>query len=131
MDAGFYKEQNDVNVFMSESQETDTDNIVEKFNERNLKPYKNLKSMEQNKDFLIIGCRKTKTKYGERLLMELENFNIFLPERYNSLTVAEINKFFNKTYYLRNCGESGRTFKLQIHKVSPSETYSQNAQRFL
>lgn len=75
--------------------------------------------MEQGKGYTITNLTKYQSKYGERLLAELDGESkLFLPERYNLFNDKQIAELGNGTYTLINKGKRGNIFLLELIKSS-------------
>lgn len=69
--------------------------LISKFNNKNLKPILNVKDMVLHHEYVIDGCYRTTTKYGDAVVLSLEGHTLYLPKRFNSLddiTIRCINE---------------------------------------
>lgn len=83
-----------------------------------IKPTLKVKDMVQDTHYRILGARKVSTKFGNRVVLDLENYQLFLPARYEKLSdkaVADLNE--NK-YCIVNKGAVSSTFSLEFINVN-------------
>lgn len=59
--------------------------IISSFNFLNMKKIISIKEMIPHKEYAIDGSYRTKTKYGDSVVLKLEDQILYLPKRYNSL----------------------------------------------
>lgn len=89
-----------------------------------------LASLEINKSYLISGIRKMKTRYGDRIMMDLnKSFSIFLPSRI-SVALFEKNNYYQtiencvitqKPVYLVYLGGKYNEIKFYVKNIDDSE----------
>ena len=92
-----------------------TSNILEKFNLLGAFAWLNLSTMEKDKPYLMTDMKRHTTKFGDRLMVELDNSNkLYLPERYNSLTDRQVAELGSGKYLLLNRGTKGQSYMLEV-----------------
>lgn len=91
-------------------------NTLEELNSFNVKPILPIKDMELYNAYKILNCKKTQTKYGEKLRLNLEDYYLFLPERYNGLSLKTIEKINEGGYFISYQGSIGNLAKFQFSK---------------
>lgn len=97
-----------------------TKNLLKQFNSIKPLDYINLSSMVVNKPYRVTAIRKTETKFGDRLSLDLDyKVKVFLPERYNRMSDDEIAVMGGGNYVLINRGTEGKAFKLEIELAVP------------
>ena len=66
-------------------------------------PTKRLRDFELNKQYKITSLKKVSTKYGLKIVLELDNsFDIFLPGKVNSLLLENPEALLNLELELLN-----------------------------
>lgn len=82
------------------------------------KPTLKVKDMMRGMRYKILGARKVTTKFGSRIVLDLEKHQLFLPSRYDRLSeeaVADLNK---SKYCIVNKGPVLSTFILEFINVN-------------
>ncbi|XP_055837277.1 uncharacterized protein LOC129919742 [Episyrphus balteatus] len=81
----------------------------------------NIRELEQNHRYPIMGIKKVQTKFGEKLVVDLGGHDIFLPARYNKLSEKTIQSIHSQTatFCIIYKGPFGRSVKLEITKFLP------------
>lgn len=64
---------------------------------------------------ILAAVRKT-TKFGERIMLELEHYVVFLPEKYNVITDNIIEDVNNGKYKLQKDQKDENTYKVKFLK---------------
>lgn len=59
--------------------------VLNCLNNIGFKPILSLNNMEIFKKYQILAARRQNTRYGEKILLELEDYSFFLPSKYNEL----------------------------------------------
>lgn len=72
-------------------------------------PTKRLETLEQGLKHKITLLKKITTKYGERLVAELEDFQVFLPVRLNKLSANQVKYINRNNLSLVTQGPCGRS----------------------
>lgn len=104
--------------------------VLSKFNEIGAFKFLNLSSMKKNHGYLITHLSKYNSKFGERLLAELDNQSkLFLPERYNTFNDKQIAELGSGAYVLINRGKKGDIFNLELLKATSKTNRNQNHSR--
>lgn len=82
--------------------------------------YINLSGMETNKPYLITGIKKSNTRFGDRLVAELEKtYRLYLPERYyTGLTERQIQELGGGQYTVTKTGLNDKTNNLHFIKLN-------------
>jgi hypothetical protein len=71
--------------------------------------------MQKNMRYSLTNLKRHSTKYGERIMVELDNLKkLFLPERYNSFSDQQLVEMGGGKYDLINRGPEGKTFKIEL-----------------
>lgn len=105
-------------------------NVLTKFNEIGAFKLLNLSSMEKNYPYKITHLKKANSKFGERLLAELNNeARLFLPERYNTFNDKQIAEIANGAYTLINKGKQGDMFNLELIKTQKNQAKTTNTNK--
>lgn len=73
------------------------------------KTLKKIGDLECNKEYKITSARVVKTKYGRRVIVKINDFDVFLPARYQEISDEDVNK-------LKNCRI--------INRTTPSDTFT-------
>lgn len=68
--------------------------------EKENKPPKKLGELEQNKPYKILSGVVTNTKFGKAVLLELEDWVVFLPNRVTETYTPYLKYFAEKKYWL-------------------------------
>lgn len=68
--------------------------------EKENKPIKKLRDLELNIKYKIVGAKVTNSKFGEVILLELEEFVVFLPKRVTESYSPYVQYFKEKKYSL-------------------------------
>jgi hypothetical protein len=90
-------------------------NNLEQFNLLGAFIWLNLTTMQKNTRYSLTNLKGHSTKYGERIMVELDNRKkLFLPERYNSFSDQQLVEMGGGKYDLINRGPEGRTFKIEL-----------------
>lgn len=63
------------------------------------KPYKKLVTLETNRKYQVYNAKLTHGKYGQSVLLELEQCVVFLPKRYVDIITPDHIRNFNSTEY--------------------------------
>lgn len=83
-----------------------------------IKEGKSLAALEVDKKYKIMSIRKTVTKFGERLVLELEDCCVFLGARFNTLSEEDIGSIQLKAQtgklYLISHGKCGSAVDIQF-----------------
>jgi hypothetical protein len=98
-------------------------NILKKFNLLSSFTWLNLSTMEKNKEYSITKMKRETTKYGDRVMVELDGAcRLFLPERFNTLTNTQLRDIGRKNKYnLLNRGNLSLSHELELSLKSNSE----------
>lgn len=59
------------------------------------KPLLRLDNMQVGMPYMVIGVREVSTRFGKKILLELEEHVMFLPDRYTELFTGEMLNFFD------------------------------------
>jgi hypothetical protein len=90
-------------------------NNLEQFNLLGAFIWLNLTTMEKNRRYSLTNLKRHTTKYGVRLMAELDNRKkLYLPERYNSFSDRQLVEMGGGKYDLINRGPEGKTFKIEL-----------------
>lgn len=68
--------------------------------EKENKPIKKLRDLEQDIKYLIVDAKVTNSKFGEVILLELEDYVTFLPKRVTESYSLYVKYFKEKKYSL-------------------------------
>lgn len=88
------------------------DSTLEELNAVKLKKALRLKDMLLCCEYKILDAKRVNTKFGKRILLQLEDNALFLPQRYERLSDAVIEAMKTGKYSVRNNGECGATYDL-------------------
>lgn len=90
--------------------------LLSKFDDlNNNKPILHTKDMEDLKLYKILKAIKMKTKYGESIQIETENYVIFLSKRFNLITEEEIKEMSSGNYFIKKVPAVGdKPFRLEL-----------------
>lgn len=104
--------------------------ILTKFNEIGSFKFLNLTSMKKNHGYVITHLTKYNSKFGERLLADLDGeAKLFLPERYNTFTDQQIAELGSGVYKLINRGKTGDIYNLELTKNQNKRPYKKQESR--
>lgn len=96
-------------------------------NAQSFKPTMKISEMILNNPYQIYGIRRIATKYGPRVVAELQDVQIFLPMRYSSLPDDAMEDINSKgDFYVTNSGQNGKSFELKFSQNSSSYYYYNN-----
>lgn len=94
---------------------TKKNNLLDKFNSLGAYGFLNLETMEKNRYYVVTELKKTKSKYGDRVLAELDGIaKLYLPERYTAFTERQLQDLGGGKYSLINKGLEGKMYKLEL-----------------
>lgn len=87
-------------------------------NEISVKKYEkntiSLKDLSMNVKYPILNCMRMFTKYGERIMLEIETNVIFLPQKYSKLTDDQIEDLCSGNFYFEKVKEADNNFILKF-----------------
>ena len=96
--------------------------LINKFENLNNKTILHIKDMENMKSYPILKAAKTTTKYGESIQIDVQNYIIFLPARYNSLLDEDILELSSGKYCIRKeAGEDEKSYLLHLDHFDLNE----------
>lgn len=79
------------------------------------KPTVKLADLTVGEKYLIKNIKRITTQYGEAVVVDLEDKQVFLPKRYNKMTQANFNQItYYGSYYLTYLGPYKETSKIKI-----------------
>lgn len=109
--------------FVNQQQQGET--LLTKLNNCGSKPILKVKEMIINKSYKVINARKCETKFGKRLVLDLEEYQLFMPSRFDRFTDEEALEEINQreNLHITNKGESGRTYNLEFSETANFSTY--------
>lgn len=106
---------------------TSKSNLVEVFNNKNLKKILSVKDMEPGKEYPIIGCSRMKTPYGNSVVVELIDNIIYLPKRFNFLDDNAIKHLGDNTFSISktpiNEDSNNLLYRLEINERLHSNNF--------
>lgn len=101
--------------------------VISSFNALNFKKILNIKDMEGNKSYSIDGAYRTTTKYGNSVVLQLGERNLYLPKRFNTLDDEVIASLSNGLFYISKIplkdDEDNSLYKLEIQERLPSNAF--------
>lgn len=118
-----------------ENQRISADAILSKLNSNLFKPVIRLQDMVFNDPYKIQLIKKVQTqKYGQRIVVELEEFQVYLPNRYTLSLDDNTMDFMNSDgrFFLTNTGNVGSSSNLYFTRIQQSENmsfYNPNAEQ--
>lgn len=83
-------------------------------NQVQYKPTRKMADMEINTPYKIYSARRCLTKFGERVILDLGDYQMFLPPRYAKTTEQSINQLNEQRFSVINKGSVGKTFHLSF-----------------
>lgn len=98
-------------------------NLVNKFNSCNTKSIIHIKDLDDSVKYPIVQAKRVTTKYGTTIQVELENYIMFLPNRYNVLTDEEVKELSNQKFQIQRKGERNLILDAEM-----DDFFTQNAQ---
>lgn len=99
-----------------------TPGALDQLNSYRFKPFVKISDLEQNVAFKISGAKRITTKFGERVVLELEKQQLFLPSRFDKLSPDVLDKLnMENNYYLTNQGPAGSSYDVVF---SQQENYN-------
>lgn len=72
---------------------------LNRITQTNLKSWENINTLNLNKFYKIFSAKIVNTKYGKKVLIELQDVCVFLPKRYSDAVTEDIIENFNKGEY--------------------------------
>lgn len=82
------------------------------------KPTIKLSEMVKNQPEKIVSAKRVKTKYGDRIVLELTDHQVFLPGAFAQISDLAITQLsYSGTYQLRYLGPVGKTSKISIEQI--------------
>lgn len=100
----------------------ETNSDIEELNSFNFKPLLRLKDMELHREYRVINAAKPMTRFGPRIVLELEDYQLFLPERYSKLSEAVFKKFQEGKYFVA-LKEGASSLDLIFSKGIPNKDF--------
>lgn len=79
-----------------------------------LKPIIKTADMKINREYKIVAARKASTKYGMKTVLELEDYQLFLPSKYSTLDDKVIKSLNSSIYNVKNLGKNGNSYKFNF-----------------
>lgn len=87
-----------------------------------------MKDMKPNMDYNITGAYKTTTKYGEKIVLKLDDAILYLPTRFLTLGDDAIKELSEGAYAICKIplreGVENPLYKLELKQLSPQPFYS-------
>lgn len=83
-----------------------------------IKPILKVKDMMRDIHYKVFGARRVNTKYGSRVVLQLEKNQLFLPARYEKLSEGAILDLNQNKYNIVNKGQVLSTFNLEFVNVN-------------
>lgn len=98
-------------------------NLINVFNSFSFKKIIRVKEMNENEEYIICGAYRTQTKYGERIVLKLDDAILYLPSRFLSLGEGDVKELGSGTYSivrlpLRDEDEN-TGYRLELRKNKP------------
>lgn len=90
------------------------DDTLDELNKILPKPIIKIQEMTVNQKYLIKSAEKLQTSYNEKVLLELEEVRVFLPDRYTKITDNALDDLNKGLYWIKNDGEIESTFYLSF-----------------
>lgn len=89
------------------------------------KAFIKIADLEQNVAHKIYGARRISTKFGERVVLELQKHQMFLPARFDKLTAEVLEKInIEGNFYLTNQGPAGASYDLIFSQHDVVQSYN-------
>lgn len=82
------------------------------------KPLLKVNEMTINKSYRILKARRVNTQYGERVIVELEKKQVFLPSRYDAMRDSTLVSLCSGQYCMINKGVKGRSCEIEFMKLN-------------
>lgn len=102
-------------------------NLVNLFNSYNHKRIITIKEMDENRDYVISGAYRTQTKYGERIVLKLDDAILYLPSRFLALREEDVKELGCGGYTISKStmgGERDNTlYKLELKQKKSNFFY--------
>lgn len=75
---------------------------------------RNIKAFEMiiGESYQICSATMCSSKYGMRIILELNDYQLFLPTRFNTISIAVLQELNNQTYKVTNLGPMGTSYNL-------------------
>lgn len=106
---------------------TSSTDLVKAFNFLNFKKIVTMKELKPNTDYAVSGAYRTTTKYGEKIVLKLEDGILYLPSRYNSLGDDALTMLCSGLYSVMKTqlreGLSSTLYKIELKQSLPTDTY--------
>lgn len=102
-------------------------NLVNLFNSFNYKKIMRVKEMDDSQEYIINGAYRTHTKYGERIVLKLDDAILYLPSRFLSLGDEEVKELGCGGYSITKlplrdeCENSA--YKLELKQINQSKYF--------
>lgn len=94
----------------------DSHQIMSEFSKLNQKSILKSSEMVTDYSYKILKARRVKTKFGNKVLLELENNILFLPARFNKISDEVITNLSLGAYMVyRTTIDDGKTFQLRLN----------------
>lgn len=86
--------------------------VVNRLNVCNYK--KNIKAFEMviGESYQICSATMGASKFGMRIILELNDYQLFLPTRFNTISITVLQELNNQTYKVTNLGPMGNSYNL-------------------
>lgn len=83
-------------------------------NIENFKPILKSSEMAIGKEYEVVAAKKVYTKYGERVVIELQDYQLFLPPKYAKLEQNIIQTLCSGNFCVKNLGRTEMSYKFQF-----------------
>lgn len=88
--------------------------VLHQFHVCNYKQNIKASEMDIGRIYKICSASMCLSKFGFRLVLELDDYQLFMPTRFNTLNHVLINELANGGYTVTNTGAVGNSFNLLI-----------------
>lgn len=99
-----------------------TETIFEELNQlaqgETFLPTRKLNELKQSHPYRIQGVKSVKTKYGERIILILQEFQIFLPDRFRKMTTAQKDALNDGSWEVTYNGDEKLDNGFRRHKLA-------------
>lgn len=102
--------------YISDNDDMALDAINNLNNPEKYKAVMKLSALGENRKFRILEARRMKSRYGLRLIVELSDCQVFLPQRFSSISDKHLKLLNNQNIFLVYKGPIGQTSKIEFVK---------------
>ena len=101
---------------------TSNANLIKLFNSFNYKRIIRINELDENKEYIINDAYRTQTKYGDRIVLKLEDAILYLPPRFLTLKDDNVKELGSGGYSISKLSLSDKENNLYRLQLKQSES---------